>query len=69
MFAERLAKSLSIRSSLLRVVVGSVVVGLTISLGMVAILRLLGLGVNPALASAPAAIGAALFAARMRIKD
>ena len=69
MIVERLIKSLSTRSPILRLIAGSVVVALTISLGMVAILSLFGFGVNPALPSALGAIGAALFAARMRGKN
>jgi len=69
MLAERLIKLLPIRSSMLRLITGSVMVALAISLGMVAVLRLLGSEVNPALPSALAVIGAAIFAARMKDKN
>ena len=66
--AERLIKLLPIRSPMLRLIAGAVVVALAISLGMVAVLSLLGFEVNPALPSALAVIGAGIFAARMKDK-
>ena len=69
MLTEQLVKLLPIQSPILKLIIGSVIVALTISLGMVAVLRLLGFEVNPALPSALAGIGAAVFAARMKDKN
>lgn len=54
---------------MLVLVAGSVVTALAISLGMVGILALIEFPVNPALPAAFGAIGAALFAARMKADE
>ena len=49
-----------------RLIIGSVVTALAISLGMVWILRVFDFEIGPAIPAAVGAIGAAVFAARMR---
>ncbi len=66
MIVERLVRKLLVKSNFTKLMVGSILTALAISLGMVGILRLFDFSVNPAIPSAFAAIGAATYAARMR---
>ena len=66
MIIEGLMEKLPVKSNFTKLIVGSVLTALTISLGMVGILRLFDFSINPAIPSAFAAIGAATYAARMR---
>ncbi len=65
MIADRFMKRIGGRQGLARLIIGSCLVALTISLGMVAILSLLGFELSPVIPSVFAGIGAAIFAARM----
>ncbi len=64
MIVEKVLEKLPFRSPLLKVVVGSVVTALAISLGMVGILALCGFSIGPAVPSGFAAAGAAIYAAK-----
>jgi hypothetical protein len=66
MIIERLVEKIPVRSNLVKLIIGSMLTALAISLGMVGILALFDLSINPAIPSALAAIGAALYAARAR---
>ncbi|HIE26884.1 TPA: hypothetical protein EYP66_06330 [Candidatus Poribacteria bacterium] len=66
MIIERLVEKLPIRSDFQKLVIGSILTALTISLGMVGILRLADFSINAVIPSTFAAIGAAVYAARMR---
>ncbi len=66
MIIERLVEKLPIRSNFTKLIVGSILTALAISLGMVGILKLFGFSVNPGIPAALAAIGAATYAARMK---
>ena len=66
MLTHKLVVRLPVRSDPMRLIVGYVAVALAISLGMVWISALLGFRLGPALPASFAAVGAALFAARMR---
>jgi len=65
MIIERLLEKLRIRSRPIKLIIGSALTALVISLGMVGILRLFGFSVNPGIPAAVAAIGAAAYAARV----
>jgi small-conductance mechanosensitive channel len=65
MIIERLLEKLHIRSRPMKLIIGSALTALVISLGMVGILRLFGFSVNPGIPAAVAAIGAAAYAARV----
>lgn len=67
MFVERAIARIHVRSSWVELIIGSLITALAISLGMLAIADALGFELNPALPAAFGAVGAALFAARMRI--
>jgi len=62
---ERLLEKLRVRSRPMKLILGSALTALTISLGMVGILRLFGFSVNPGIPAAIAAIGAAAYAAKV----
>jgi len=66
MIIERLVEKLPIRSNFTKLIVGSILTALAISLGMVGILKLFGFSVNPGIPAALASIGAATYAARMK---
>jgi len=51
---------------MLRLILGSAVVGVVIALGMSAVLRLIHFGMDNAIIGAVAGIGAGLFAANLR---
>jgi hypothetical protein len=65
MMTNRFMNLIPGRRLLTRLILGSVFVALVISLGMVGIVGLFGFTLNPAIPSAFAATGAAIFAARM----
>jgi hypothetical protein len=66
MIIERLVEKLPVKSNFEKLIIGSILTALAISLGMVGILRLFDFSINPAIPSVLAAIGAATYAARMR---
>ena len=66
MIIEHLVGKLPTKSGFTKLMAGSVLTALAISLGMVGILRLLDFTVNPALPATLGAVGAAVFVARMR---
>jgi hypothetical protein len=68
MFAEKVIKILPIKSKFLKLVIGSTLTALMISLGMVFILDLFHFSINSAIPSAFAAIGAAIYASRFNSK-
>ena len=68
MIVERIVQSIPIGSQFSKLIIGSVITALLISLGMVYILKLFNFSINPAIPSAFAAIGAAIFAARFKNK-
>jgi hypothetical protein len=66
MFSEWLVKKTNIKSYWARLILGAAVSSLLISLGMVVTLHLLNIDVNSGVIAALAAIGAAVYAARIR---
>jgi len=66
MIIEHLVERIPTKSAFTKLMVGSVITALAISLGMVWILQAFDFSISPAIPSAFAAVGAALFAARMR---
>ena len=66
MIFERLLEKLSIRSSLLKLILSSTLIALIIALGMIGILRLCGFSINPVIPVALAVVIAAIYAARMK---
>jgi len=66
MIVEKLIEKLSIRSSFVKLILGSTLIALIIALGMIGILRLFGFSVNPVNPFALAAVGAAIYAARIQ---
>ncbi len=66
MIVEKVLGKLPIRSDFAKLMVGSILTALAISLGMVGILRLFGFSINPVIPAGFAAVGAAIYAARMR---
>lgn len=58
---------MSTRLYLAKLLIGAVLIALVISLGMIGILKLLGFSINPAIPAALGAIGAATYAARVRM--
>jgi len=65
MIAERVMKLIPGRQGLTKLIIGSSLVALMISLGMIGVVSLLDFTLNPAIPSVFAAIGAAIFAARL----
>jgi len=66
MIIEHLIERIPTKSAFTKLMVGSVITALSISLGMVWILQAFDFSISPALPASLGAIGAALFAARMR---
>lgn len=66
MIIEHLIQRIPTTSVFTKLIVGSVITALAISLGMVWILQAFDFSISPAIPASLAAIGAALFAARMR---
>lgn len=66
MIAERMLSRLPIRSELGRLVIGSALVAVLVSLGMVLVLRLVDFSIAPVIPAAMGAIAAALYAATIR---
>jgi len=66
MIIKRLVEKVPVRSNFGKLIIGSMLTALAISLGMVGILVLFDFSINPAIPSAFAAVGAALYAARAR---
>ena len=66
MIIKRLVEKVPVRSNFGKLIIGSMLTALAISLGMVGILVLFDFSLNPAIPSAFAAVGAALYAARAR---
>ncbi len=66
MVTEILLEKLHIRSRLWKLVAGSILTALIISLGMIGILKLIGISINPGVPAVIATIGAAAYAARCR---
>ena len=63
---KRLIEGIPTRSDFAKLMVGSVVTALAISLGMISILRAFDFSVGSAIPAPLGAIGAAVFAARLR---
>ena len=68
MLAEKFINILPIKSEFLKLLIGSTLTALMISLGMVYILEFIHFPVSPALPSAFGAIGAAIYASRFNRK-
>lgn len=68
MLTERLIGRIR-AGELARLVIGSVIASLAVSLGMLAFAGLLGVELGAALPAASGAIAGALFAARLRLKS
>ncbi|MGD8496795.1 MAG: hypothetical protein PVF05_11435 [Gemmatimonadales bacterium] len=68
MLTERLIGRMR-AGGLARLVIGSVIASLAVSLGMLAFAGLLGVELGAALPAASGAIAGALFAARLRLKS
>ena len=66
MIVKRLVEKLSIRSSFLKLILGSTLIALIIALGMTGILRLFGFSINPVIPVALSVVIVAIYAARMR---
>ena len=66
MIVSKLVAALPIHSTFVKMITGSIIVALAISLGIVGILALFGFSIDPAIAVALAAIGAAIYAASTR---
>jgi hypothetical protein len=66
MIVTRLVRQLPIQSDLAKLIAGSIIVALSISLGMVAIAGFMSVTLPAAIPAALAAVGAAAYAATMR---
>ena len=66
MILEPLLEKLHIRAYWTKLIVGSALTALTISLGTVIILDLFDFSINPSVPGVLAAVGAATYAARIR---
>ncbi len=66
MVTEMLLEKLHIRSRLWKLIAGSILTALIISLGMIGILKLMSISINPGVPAAVATIGAATYVARCR---
>ncbi|MEW5985735.1 MAG: hypothetical protein AB1791_03790 [Chloroflexota bacterium] len=66
MIIEKVLKKAHVKSDLARLLAGSLVTALFISLGVAVIPQLLGIPISPALPAIFGAIGAALYAASVR---
>jgi CHASE2 domain-containing sensor protein len=65
MIADHVMKLIPGRQGLTKLIIGSSIVALMISLGMVGVVSFLDFTLSPVIPSVFAAIGAAIFAARM----
>jgi len=63
---EILLEKLYIRSRLWKLIAGSILTALLISLGMIGILKLMSISINPGVPAVIAVVGAATYAARCR---
>ena len=68
MLTERIINVLPIKSDFSKLIIGSILTALMISLGMVFILDLIHFSISSAIPSAFAAIGAAIYASRFNSK-
>jgi len=66
MVTEILLEKLHIRSRLWKLIAGSILTALLISLGMIGILKLMGVSISPGVPAAVAVVGAAAYAARCK---
>ena len=66
MIVRKLIDKAPIKSRIVKIVAGSILVGLLVSLGMVGILKLFSISIPPAIPIALAAVSAAVFAAKMK---
>lgn len=66
MIIEHLVEKIPTKSGFTKLMAGSVLTAVAISLGMVGLLHLFDFTVNPALPATLGAVGAAVFAARLR---
>ena len=66
MIVDKLVEKLPIRSNFTKLIVGSILTALVISLGMVGILKLLSFSINPAIPAVLGAVGGAIYAAVTR---
>ena len=66
MLLKRFVGELPIGSGFGKMIAGSVLAALAIALGMVGVLSLFGWSINPVVPAGVAAVGAGIFAARMR---
>jgi len=66
MVTQILLEKLHSRSYLWKLIAGSILTALIISLGMVGILKLMSISINPGVPAAVATIGAAAYAARCK---
>ena len=66
MIVEKLFDKLPLKSAFTKMIVGGLFTAFMISIGALGILRLFNFSVNPAIIAAIAAIGATLYAARVR---
>ena len=62
MIIERLVEKIPVKSKFGKVILGSLLTALAISLGMVIILSMFGFSINPVIPSTVAVIGAAAYA-------
>ena len=62
MIIERLVEKIPVKSKFTKVILGSLLTALTISLGMVSILSIFDFSINPVIPSTVAAMGAAAYA-------
>jgi hypothetical protein len=66
MVTEIILEKLHIRSRLWKLIAGSILTALIISLGMIGILKLMGVSINPGVPAVIAVAGAAAYAARCK---
>jgi hypothetical protein len=66
MITEILLEKLNIRSRLWKLIAGSILTALMISLGMIGILKLMGISINPGVPAVIAVVGAVAFAAKCK---
>jgi hypothetical protein len=66
MVTEIILEKLHIRSRLWKLIAGSILTALIISLGMMGILKLMSISINPGVPAVIAVVGAAAYAARCK---
>lgn len=66
MIVEKIMDKLPVRSPLIKMIIGGILVALLISFGAFGILRLIDFSVNPVIVAIIAVIGAAVYAASIR---